>query len=83
MNKETLKDLVEVAREPRDYSITFTFTLNSKNWYFEDKNGTDFTPKETKEVLLEDLKQSLQGILDDDEDEELLQYCEFKEDTES
>jgi len=29
MNKELLKGLVDVVSEPRDYSITFTFTLNS------------------------------------------------------
>ncbi|MHA1670187.1 MAG: hypothetical protein ACTSV5_06355 [Promethearchaeota archaeon] len=78
MNKSLLKDLISVVREAKDYSITFTFTLSSKNWYFEEKSGTDANPKETKEMLLEDLKQSLQEILDDD-DEELLQYCEFKE----
>ena len=79
MNKKNLKDLIDVVSEPRDISITFTFTLNSKNWYFEGKNGTEFNPKETKEMLLEGLKQSLNEFLDGDNESELLQYCEFKE----
>jgi len=67
-----------VVREPKDYSITFTFTLSSKGWSLDDKVGTESSPRDTKELLLTDLTQALWEVATGGESE-VLQYCEFKE----
>jgi hypothetical protein len=78
IDKHFLNYLRDVVREPKDYSISFTFTLSSKDWCFEKKVGTEFNPRDTKELLLADLTEALYEIATGDE-AEVLQYCQFKE----
>jgi len=78
IDKQFFNYLRDVVREPKKYSITFTFTLSSKEWCFDDKLGTEFNPRDTKELLLTDLTQALCEVATGGESE-VLQYCEFKE----
>ena len=78
IDRHFLNYLRDVVREPKDYSITFTFTLNSKEWCFDDKVGTEFNVRDTKELLLTDLTQALYEVVTGNESK-VLQYCEFKE----